>query len=305
MNVVSIAKEAFLKDIFCKHWGLLSPQELLHVSGLISYSHVPDNVIANNQEVIDVIDWDRIGRMQMIRILIRSIDHNIDILDKVDLKKFDYKINEIKFLLRRNPNHIEHFPFDLGKLKTSEAAVLLSMELNDETYIDKEYFLNRINLLDHEFSPMQSMSIAERFHFRRDVLESVDFKSFKGYQISKILAITGEANMDILDIKKLSSIDWINLLEVRPSMLKHCDLNKFNIGDIFYSIRMCCMFDTPDLSHMVMSRDMKSITPFGWEKLLIEKPEIFLAHCNFSKLDGNNWKNILLHHPKLVSYKVD
>jgi len=48
---------------------------------------------------------------------------------------------------------------------------------------------------------------------------------------------------------------------------------------------------------------MDTISPFGWEKLLIEKPEKFLAHCNFNKLDENNWKYILKEHPEFHVYK--
>jgi hypothetical protein len=52
----------------------------------------------------------------------------------------------------------------------------------------------------------------------------------------------------------------------------------------------------------VLNRGVDSISPFGWEKLLIEKPEIFLTYCIFDRLDENNWKSILKSRPELHSY---
>jgi hypothetical protein len=63
------------------------------------------------------------------------------------------------------------------------------------------------------------------------------------------------------------------------------------------------MFDEPDLSRIVIDRDMSTISPLGWEMLLIKKPEIFLAYCNFSKLDNINWNNIIKIHPELAVHK--
>jgi hypothetical protein len=147
------------------------------------------------------------------------------------------------------------------------------------------------------------MNIVKAYGYDRDMLEKVNYRSLKGYQVSEILINTGERDLDILDISTMTNIDWINLLEARPEMLKYCDYSKFMSGDIYYSIKLCCMFDTPDLTHLVLDRNLNDVSPLGWEMLLIEKPEVFLAHCNFSKLDESSWNYILKSRPELISYK--
>jgi len=297
MNAISISVDAYLTRMFCHHWEEVTPSILKHLAKSVNYNLVPERFIVEVEEIRKVVRWERIDKMKLIRILIRCLDQNVDILDKVNLKKFNYKVKDLTYLLMRRPAYIEHFPIDLNKIKTSEAATVLSL--------GHEYFLDKVDFSKYKFNFKESMNIIQGYQYDREIIKKVNYKALKGYQISEIFIHTGEENMDLLDASTLSNIDWLNLLEVRPDMLKHCDFNKFKRSDIFYSIRLCCMFDTPDLSHLVLERDLEEISPFGWEKLLIEKPGTFLAHCNFSKLDDNNWNNILKDNPELHVYKLN
>lgn len=292
MNVISISVDAFLADMFCNHSSSLSNSILKHIANRIDYNLVPDRVMVDYDNVREVVNWNRVEKMQLIRCLIRCLDQDIDILDKIkpSLERFDYKIKELVHLLARKPHYIQHFPIDLDKISTSDTASILAL--------GDDYFLNKINLSNHNFNFNESMKIIQGYNYNRDVIEKVNYKSLKGYQISEILIHTGSCNLDILDTLTLTNIDWLDLLEHQPSMLNLCDYDKFMNGDIFYSIKLCCMFEVPDLSYLVFNRDLKEITSFGWEKLLIEKPEKFLAHCNFNKLDDNNWKNIIKEYPQ-------
>jgi len=292
MNVVTISAEAFLLDMFCKHSEHLPHSVLKHIAKVIDYSIVPERAIAEKEEIRNVVHWDKLEKMKLIRVFIRCLDLDIDVLDKIkpSLDKFDYKIKEMLHLLGRRPHYIQYFPIEVSEITTSEAALILSL--------GHDFFLDKIDFSKYKFNFRESMEIIQGYKYKREIIEQVNYKSLKGSQISEILGEVGERDLDILDISALTNMDWINLLSLRPEMLKYCDYNKFMRGDIFYSIRLCCMFDTPDLSYLVTNRDMNSISPFGWEKLIIEKPEIFLAHCDFSKLDDNNWKNIMKEYPK-------
>jgi len=298
MNIISISAEAFLLDMFCKHSERLPHSVLKHIANVIDYDTVPDRTIAEKEELRDVVHWGKLEKMKLIRIFIRCLDLDIDILDiiKPSLCKFDYKIKEMLHLLGRKPHYIQYFPIDLNKITTSEAALLLSL--------GHDFFLGKIDFSKYNFNYRESMEIIQGYSYRRDIIEQVNYKSLKGSQISEILIKSGDRDLDILDISTLTNMDWINLLSSRPEVLKYCDYSKFTKGDIFYSIRLCCMFESPDLSHMIIDRDMSSISPFGWEKLMIEKPDIFLAHCDFSKLDENNWRSILDTHPSFIIYKT-
>jgi len=297
MKNIPIVIDAILANTLVNHWHELTPSMLKKLSKSVDFNLIPDRVIVNNEDVRRIVDWDSMDKMKLIRVFIRCIDVGTDIADEIKphLDGHQYKIKNIIHLLGRRPHYIEYFPIDLNKLKTIEAASLLS--------IGETYFLNKIDLSNYRFNFKESMNIIQGYNYRRDIIEQVNYKALKGYQIAEILIESGERDLDILSTSKMTNIDWINLLERRPEMLKYCDYSKFNRGDIYYSIRLCCMFETPDLSHLVLDRDISEITPFGWEKLLIEKPGKFLAFCNFEKLDDNNWSNILEVHPQLHVHK--
>lgn len=297
MNIVSIVAEAFLVDILCNHWEEIPKGALKHIVSSINYKNIPENFFISNEEIRNMVRWDRVEKMKLLRILIRCLDQEIKDLDKIkkSLKRHDYKVRELRFLLKREPEYIQHFPIDLSKVGTSDAATLLSL--------GHSYYLDKIDLLKHNFNFKESMNIIVGYNYERSILEKVNYKSLKGYQVSDILIQTGDRDLDLLNISTLTNIDWVNLLEHRPDLLKYCDYTKFMMGDIFYSIKLCCMFKDVDLSHLIIDRNMDDISPFGWEKLIIEKPETFLAYCNFSKLDENNWKQILETHPEFVIYK--
>ena len=298
MNLISIITDAFLADIFCKHWMEIPKPMLNHIANVIDYELVNERYIVNNEELRNVVKWHRMGKMNLIRILIRCLDQDIDVIKNIKphLNKFDYNIKNLTHLLGRRPHYIEYFPIDLSKITTTEAATVMS--------IGESYFLGKVDLLKYNFNFRESMEIIKGYCYDRKIIEQVNYKSLKGYQVSEILINTGVRDIDILDISTLTNIDWINLLEHNPEMLKYCNYDKFIDGDIFYSIKLYCMFDSPDLSYLIMDRDLSEISPFGWEKLLIENPKKFLAHCNLSKLDENNWNNILKSHPELYIYKI-
>lgn len=298
MNEISIALDAFMVDLFCWHRDKLPRSILKHLTKTIDYNIVPDRVISDNQDVRELVKWERIEKMKLIRILVRCIDQDVEDIDKFEvyLRKLDYKVKDLSHLLKRQPEYIKYFNIDLNKITTSEAARLLSF--------GHEYFLDKVDFSKYRFNYKESMNIIQGYKYDRDIIKKVNYKSLKGYQIAEILIHTNEVNLDLFDVGKLTSIDWLNLLEERENMLKICNFSKFKTGDIFYSIRLCCMFEAPDLSYLILDRDLEEVSPFGWEKLLIEKPDIFLEHCNFSKLDENNWKNILEEHPQLDVYKI-
>ena len=70
MNVISISTEALITDIFCWEWEKLPRSMLKHLAKSVDFNIVPDRVISDNEEVRKVIDWDRVDRMKMIRIII-------------------------------------------------------------------------------------------------------------------------------------------------------------------------------------------------------------------------------------------
>ena len=53
------------------------------------------------------------------------------------------------------------------------------------------------------------MGIIQGYGYDRKIIEQVNYKSLKGYQVAEILIYTGMRDIDLLDISTLTNIDWI------------------------------------------------------------------------------------------------
>lgn len=295
MDDNSIIADSIIANMFCEYWDKVPRSVLKHLSKVVNYSLVPERLLIYQKEVRDIVKWHRVDRMYLVRLLVRCIDHDIDIVNKLNLKSRDYKIKEISYLLKRRPEFIRFFDIDLNKITTTEAASVLSL--------GSDYYLDKVKFSKYKFNFKESMSIIRGYNYRKNIVEQVNYKSLKGYQIVEILINTNTESLDLFDLSKITTTDWLTLIESNPDMISICDLNKFENSDIFNSIKLCCIFNDTELNYLILKRDLKLISPFGWEKLLIHKNE-FNDLCDFNKLDENNWRNISEYKPELIKYKI-
>lgn len=294
MEGLDTATKAYMVKMLRDDWNLFTEKQLKHICRLVDYAKVPDRYLSDNDYLHDFIEWDRIDKMQILRLTIR----NLKLLDKhkVDFKKFDYKVKEIIYLLKSEPNYIESFNIDLNKISAKDASIILSL--------GKEYFLDKIKIENYRFSYKEVFEIATAYDYNSYVMHRLDLSLLKGYQIAKVIIATGKEFLISFDLDKLSTIDWLDLLKYRPEFIDKCNIDLFMMSDIFYLIELVTMFDEPDLSNLLFTRELREITPLGWEKLLIDNPDKYVEVCDFSKLNELNWFYIRMVRPELVVYKL-
>ncbi len=267
-------------------------EELTHLFNSIDYEVIEDRFLVDDPELYKFIHWDKVGKMQAVRMAAR----NLDILQLVDLKKYQYRIREVFFLIKRDYNILlKHFNFDFENLSHDDAYFLLCIGNKD--------FYDLVNIKKYNFNFIESMDIIRAYKYNRSVILDLEYLELKNYQITEILITTGEENVDLFDIDSLSTLNWLELLMYQPDFLCRCDFEKFTSGDPFNLIQLIVLFDKPDLSYLLDSINIDSITPFGWEKLLISNSEKFAKICDFSKLNEGNWIEILAYSPSLIEYK--
>lgn len=278
--------------MFYANWHSLTKEQLIHICSVLDYPSIEDRYISDNPNVYPYIHWDKLDKMQAIRIVTR----NPDLLNRIDLKKYKYKTKEIFFLIQNNHKLIfKYFDFDFVNLPQEDAYFLFCL--------GKDEFLKLMDLTKYKFGFIEMMDIIRAYKYRRDIITDLNYKELKNYQITEILMNSGEKNMDLFDLKILNTLNWLELLGQQPEFIYHCDFEKFIQGDPFNLIQLIVLFDRPDLSYLLDNIDLEDITAFGWEKLLIANPEKFLNICDFSKLNENNWMEIGIHRPELLIYK--
>lgn len=289
---LQIIVKALLNHTFCMYKEILTKDELIHFFNTIDYETIEDRYLSDDSRLFPYINWDKVTKMQAVRMATR----NLEILNFIDLKKYDYKIKEIFFLIKRDYNILfKYFNFDFKNLSHDDAYFLLCLG-------NKEFY-SLIDVKKRNFNFIEIINIIRAYEYNRSVILDLNYSELKNYQITEILIATGEENLDILDIDSLNTLNWLDLLMYQPGFISRCDFNKFIEGDIFNLIQLIVLFDKPDLTHLLESVNLDDITPFGWEKLLIARPDKFYSLCNFKKLNESNWVVIESYSPELLIYK--
>lgn len=287
-----IITRAMINHLFCMGRDTLSNEELRHVCENMYYPAIEDRYLANDPALYPYIKWDRLDKMQAIRVVTR----NPDLLEKIDLKKYNYKVKEVFFFIQKDyKNLFKYFDFDFSNLNQDDAYFLLCF--------GKEEFLELIDIKKYKFSFIESFEIIKAYNFQREVVELLNYDELKSYQITEILIMTGDEFLDLFSLDVLTTLDWLKLLMYQPGFINNCDFEKFIEGDPFNLVQLIVLFEKPDLSYLLDKIDLKKITPFGWEKLLIYKPDKFAPICDFSKLNESNWAVLLEECPELLKYK--
>ena len=287
-----IITNSLINSLFCKDYDFLSEDELKHICSVIDYPTLEIRYISDNPDVYPYVQWDKLDKMQAIRLVVR----NQKLLEKINLKKFDYKPKEILYLIKNNYKLIfQYFNFDYANMPQEDAFVLFCL--------GKDEFLELMDITKYKFGFIEMFDIIRSYKYRKYVVEKLNYKELKNYQITEILINTGDECVDLFNLDLLNTLNWIELLGYQPEFLYNCDIDKFIEGDPFNLVQLVTMFNTPDISYLLDKIDTGIITPFGWEKLLIYNYEKFAKLCDFSKLNENNWLEIISAKPDLAVYK--
>jgi hypothetical protein len=290
---LSIILQSILADFFCKNYSDLSEKEMRHINKYVDYDSIPDRVLSDNSYLHSYIEWGRISKMKAIRL----VSKNFDLLEHINLKKYEYKIREIFWFIKTDYTRLfQFFSFDLSKCSHEDVYLLLCL--------GEDYFEQRIDFSDYKFSFIETMDIIRAYKYRRDIILRLDYSKLKNYQYTEILSNTGEESMDLFDLEELSTLNWLELLNYQPDFIEMCDTEKFKRGDLFNLIQLVILFNQPDLSYLITEIDTNEISAFGWEKLLICSPEKFTDMCDFRKLNDDNWSRIAMYRPELIPYKL-
>jgi len=289
----NIIIQAFLSKIISDEWTELKREELRHMCQYVDYNKIPDRIIANNEDMHDMIPWDNMDRMKIVRVVAR----NAKIADYVDLAKYNYSIREVKNMLRIQPFLLDKINVDLNKVGHEDAFSLLT--------IGVEEISNRIDIKKYDFTAKETYEIIEFNSFISNVVREFDLKKLKDYHICDIIINTGDEFFDILNLNNLTARKWLEILQVRPELFSYCDLKKFQQSDIYNSVELICLFPDEELDFLIQDRNYREeLSALGWEKIIICKPNEYIDLCSYWKLNETNWKNITRYHPQLITYKT-
>ena len=240
----------------------------------IDLSNITDREFLSNERIRRFVNYERISKKQLVRLITRDPE----ILNKVNISKFRFKIKDLEYFLKLWPEYIDLFNFDTKNLSGDELLILLKVDVK---------YITELNLESIEFTKYQLTELIKGFQHRGAVMKRFfDSKRIAGmldnYQIRQIINLTGESYVDRLDLSRLNDLDWFEILQKNPKMLPYCDTSIFEKNDCYMLVRLIRFI--PELDELVIANKDR-ITNLGWEKLLWYDFEKFYPLCCFDCLD--------------------
>lgn len=252
-----------------------------------------DISVADNDIVQENFRWDKVRPKRLARMMARAIDLGYaSLLFHIDTKVMKLHVKDLRHLLRRSPESIERFNIDLSKISNVEAIILLEL--------GKTYFLDKIDIKGRKFSLIQQYDICNAYDFDRAALSLFDCKRFDGFQTKEIMKRTGDKSVDLLNPRSLKLVDWLDLLSEKPDMYRYCNLDDFKNEPISQLISLAVKANNDEVYSLIRKKNLDEVSPFGWEKLMSHRPEMFKDVCDYKKFDALNKKNVLASHPHLA-----
>lgn len=240
----------------------------------IDLSNITDREFLSNERIRRFVNYERISKKQLVRLITREPE----ILNKVNINKFRFKIKDLEYFLKLWPEYIDLFNFDTKNVSGDEFLILLRVDVK---------YISELNLESVEFTKYQLTELIKGFQHRGAVMQRfLDSRKVSemldNYQIRQIINLTGEMYVDKLDLSKLNDLDWFEILQKNPKMLPHCDTSIFEKNDCYMLVRLVKFI--PELEGLVVANKDR-ISNIGWEKLLWYDFEKFYPLCCFDCLD--------------------
>lgn len=240
----------------------------------IDLSNITDREFLSNERIRRFVNYERISKKQLVRLITREPE----ILNKVNINKFRFKIKDLEYFLKLWPEYIDLFNFDTKNVSGDEFLILLRVDVK---------YISELNLESIDFTKYQLTELIKGFQHRGAVMQRfLDSEKVSAmldnYQIRQIINLTGEMYVDRLDLSRLNDLDWFEILQKNPKMLPHCDTGIFEKNDCYMLVRLIKFI--PELEDLVVANKEK-ITNLGWEKLLWYDFEKFYPLCCFDCLD--------------------
>jgi hypothetical protein len=240
----------------------------------IDLSNITDREFLSNERIRRFVNYERISKKQLVRLITREPE----ILNKVNINKFRFKIKDLEYFLKLWPEYIDLFNFDTKNVSGDEFLILLRVDVK---------YISELNLESIDFTKYQLTELIKGFQHRGAVMQRfLDSEKVSAmldnYQIRQIINLTGERYVDRLDLSRLNDLDWFEILQKNPKMLPHCDTGIFEKNDCYMLVRLIKFI--PELEDLVVANKEK-ITNLGWEKLLWYDFEKFYPLCCFDCLD--------------------
>lgn len=240
----------------------------------IELSNIPDREFLSNKRIKAFVDYERVSKKQFLRLMIRDQE----IINKINIDKFKFKVKELERFLKVRPDLIGLFNFDMSKISGDELMILL--ELNQNYFLEAD--LDSIDLSKyHITNVIKNHSKNETIMMKLLSCNSARSK-IDNFHARSMIIKTGKKYIEHLDISGFTEFDWFEIIKTNPELISCCDMSVFEKNDCYFLAKLARF--VPTISPYIFKNKDK-ISNLGWEHLLRVDFETYYPMCCFDCLE--------------------
>jgi len=291
---VKLIVNSFLNYFLEGDWTMLDNSSLNHLVKNADYNILSESIIAENDSIYNNVDWARMDRSKIIRIISRNTDI-VDVIGIESIKNYNFTISESFHILKSKPEIIKYLSINFENPTKEEVKMLLKIGNKD--------LIEKVDINKVEFNDKDTYEIIDYNHFKDSIFKMVDLDVLSSYYIAEIINFSYKSHIDKLNIDKIKPKHWCEILYLNSDLLSYCNLEIFKEADIFYTVLLIELF--PKLVYLIKERSgyKEELSIMGWEKLVIASPK-FINECPRHRFNATNWKKIVSRHPDLAAYQL-
>lgn len=240
----------------------------------IDLSNLSDREFFSNEKIKKFVNYDRISKKQLIRLITREPE----IINKVNIGKYKFKIKELQYFLKMWPEYVDVFNFNMENITVDELIVLMGISMSYSELVD----FNRMSFGKYHITDFIK-NFSHRHVLMNRLIDSVGFReSMDNFHIRTLLKKTGTMYIEKLDISKMNEFDWFEVIKSNHEMIEYCDLSVFEKNDCYLLAKLARF--SPNLVPFI-EKNKDRISNLGWEHLLRVDFETYYPMCCFDCLN--------------------
>ncbi len=247
------------------------------IINIIDLSNITDREYFHNVRLGKYIDHNRLSKTQLIRLATQDPQ----IINKINIDKFKFRISELEHFLKRWPEYISIFTFDLNKINSTDLLILLKIDIK---------YAELVNFNKIQFNKIEISELIKQYYFNDTIIRKlIDSETvvLDNFNIRSIILKTDTKYIKSLNLNKLNKLDWYAILEKKPHLFPECNLEIFESTDCFVLTKLIEYI--PEIESLIF-KNVHKISNLGWENLLEFNFDKYYPLCDFQKLSGKTKK---------------
>lgn len=289
-QIIELVENGIISYVFKNNHESMPNELFQYFLNNTGINNIDDYSCLRDKRIRSLIDWNKVPKNKILRLITRDTS----LIDEINFDLHLFTITELEIFLKFNPEYISKLNIDFENITPKECIIILGIDQNAHYYIN----FNKI-----QFSRLDIQTLVKKFAQNEDIINALDFNSMDNFIQKNLLKKTGDKYLGDLNLEKFTVLDWLDLIQSKPTLFKYCNLDLFVKGDCYYLTKLA-QLSNEKIIYELIEKNKNNLSALGWQNLLILDFKKYSPICNWAILKNGNYKILKKSIPDIENYRL-